>query len=331
MQKPVSIFASAACLAFGSAPAQAEHNWLSAGEFGAKPDRIHVLIDIGEIKAEEDGPFGAREAFISMPVMIIYESADKPDWSQFELRNYCDANNSSKVANILTYYRNDTSSKDMASIVFNPSKEFVGSLSSLVCGDSDKAFASGQFKPTPAEVAKDWNPTDYPWNKLWLDGKRPPYTTTDTRTRAEKDAEFDAKMAEAKAALGAAEATAISQIEKSKADEAFWKDQAIRRKNRPKSKLNAPLEAWLRRDEEYLVQALGMPDKAYNAGNTRILFYDSRGNWAQVFTTTDENGNVVSSSSQSYVCSLTLELQNNQLIDFKLAGNSCDYGEFAGR
>jgi hypothetical protein len=329
MQKLFLMFATAACAVLGSAPALADYNWVSAGQFGTKPDRVQVLIDVGNIKADEDGPFGARESFIALPVYVIYESVDKPDYSRFTLRNFCGEKNYTKVADVFTYWRNDTSSQEFSSIAFTPSVELTTSLVSSICGNPETAFSGSQFTTIPAENAADPYPNDYPWKKLWLDNKRPPYTST--RTQAEKDAEYEKLLAETKAVLGAAEADAMSQIQKSQAEEAFWKDQAIRRKNRPKSKLNAPLEAWLRRDEEYIVQALGMPDQAYNAGNTRILFYDSRGNWAQVFTTTDENGNVLSSSSQSYVCSLTLELHNNQLIDFKLAGNSCDFGEFAGR
>lgn len=329
------VLAALAMLAFGGtakaddSDAPISYNWVSVGEFGEKPNRIQVLIDLAHIRAEEDGLYGAREYFINMRTYVIYESKDKPDYSSFDYRHFCGQTPATKIAYPFTYWRDNRQSNEQLDIAFEFPAELKETLGNLVCGDTAAVLASGKIKEIPAVFAKDGYPLTYPWKVTWLDGTRPPYTNTPSR--AEQDAEFNAKMAEAKAVLGAAEAGAMSQIEKSKAEEAFWKDQAIRRKNRPKSKLNAPLEAWLRRDEEYIVQALGMPDNAYNAGNTRILFYDSRGNWAQVFTTTDEYGNVVSSSSQSYVCSLTLELQNNQLIDFKLAGNSCDYGEFAGR
>lgn len=325
---PLSLLFAVIALGFSSA-AHAEYHWLSAGQFGAKPDRVEVLIDIGSVKADEDGPFGARESFITLPILVIYESSAKPDYSRVDLRVFCGTQPHAKTANAFTYWRNDTTSEDIASIAFTPAAGFTQSLIDLICGDQAVALASGQFKQIPAESANEAFPIDYPWKKVWLDNKRPAYTST--RTRAEKDAEFDRKMAEAKAMLANGEAMALGQIEKSNAEDDFWKDQVRRRRDRPKSRLNASLESWLRKDEEYIIQTLGMPDSAYNAGNTRILFYDSRGNWTQKVTTTDQNGNVLSSSQYDYVCSLTLELRNNQLIDFKLQGNSCGYGEFGGR
>ena len=328
MRKLLFSFLACAIVCISASPAWAEYNWISAGQFGTKPDRVEVLVDIGNAKAEEAGPFGAREAFIGLPVYIIYESASNPDYSRFTLRNYCDGKRPVKIADVFTYYRNDTKSEAESSIVFESTPQFIQSLMGLVCGNSAAVLSSGQFKQIPAENAKDPYPNSYPWKKVWLDGKRPPYTSADKRTRAEKDVEFNALMAQAKGQLAGAEASAVGKIAQSNAEDAFWKDQAVRRKNRPKSKLNAPLEGWLRKNETFIVQQMGIPDKAYLSGNTRMLYYDSRGNWSQVFTTTDQYGRVLNTARKDYFCEVTLELQNDQLIDFKVNGNSCDYGEF---
>jgi hypothetical protein len=343
-----------------STQAYAESNWMIAHETGAKPNRIVVMIDIGEAKVDEirgeygpGGPYlpgpkkksvnetvDAAEAnlaavlgkttgpFISLPLYIVYESSAQPDYSSMTVRNFCDRKINDLYAPF-TFWRNDTKSNDMSGVAYQLPQDLMDKFLNLTCGDTQKAFAAGGYKLLPTEDANKWYPGSYPWTGLWLDGTRPPYTG---RTVAEAKADFDKAAAKAQAEMDImvanAEATVRDQKQKLDASDAFWKDQAIRRKNRPKSKLNAPLEAWLQKDEEYLIQALGMPDNAYNAGNTRILFYDSRGNWSQVFTTTDENGNVMNQSRNDYYCNLTLELQNNQLIDFKVVGNSCDYGEF---
>ncbi len=309
-------------------PASAESNWLIAGEYGQKPDRTVVMIDIGETKVdhlrwEDEGPF------IGMPIFIVYESADKPDWSRLTLRNYCD-DKKNEIADANTYWRHDVNEAGVQHIKFTPTPEFSTLLFSLACGDTAAALNSGQFKPIDPVSAKDPYPGSYPWKKMWLDGKRPPYSTNDKRTRAEKDAEFDAQMAKARATLAGGVAMAEAVIEKDKTETAFWEDQAERRKYRPKSKLNSFLEAWLRKDEQFIVQNLGVPDGVYVAGNSRFLTYFN--GWTQRFTTTDaQTGQVVGIDEQSYVCELTMELLDNKMIDFKFKGNSCGYGEFAGR
>jgi hypothetical protein len=354
---------AAVVFAGGATPAFAESGWVIAGEYGQKPNRIVVMIDIGETKIDEIrgeyGPGGqpylpgpkkksvnkavdAAEAefaavvgvttgpFISVPLYITYESAEKPDYSSMTVRNFCDRKINDLYAPF-TYWRNDTKSNELSGVPFTLPQEFMDKILNLTCGNAQEAFKNGGFKPIAVKQQYSYTPIGYPWEALWIDGSRPPYNGK--RTIAEMRADVDASIASAQAMLGGAitktEESLRDQKQKMDENDAFWKDQASRRKLRQKTKLNAPLEAWLKKDEEFLVQSLGMPDKAYNAGNTRILFYDSRGNWSQVFTATDPYGNVISQNSKDYYCNLTLELQNNQLIDFRVVGNSCDYGEFA--
>jgi hypothetical protein len=354
---------STACI-MAVAPAYADSNWAVAGEYGQTPNRSMVMVDIGSAKVDETrgeyGPGGqpylpgpkkksinptvdAAEAqlaavlgkttgpFISITLVIVHESANAPDFSTMTIRNFCDR----KINDIswpLTYWRDHNKSTEQSAIVFPSKDEVMTKVLNLTCGDTSKAYLEGGFKAVTGEFKTNPYPIAYPWKTAWAGATRPTYRVLSPEEKAARRAENDAIAAKARAtldgALASTEATARGLKSKLDVDDAFWKDQAQRRKYRQKSKLNAPLEAWLKKDEEYLVQQLGMPDKAYNAGNTRILFYDSRGNWSQVFTTTDVNGNVVNQSQNDYYCNLTLELRNNQMIDFKVVGNSCDYGEF---
>jgi hypothetical protein len=308
-------------------PAIAESNWWIAGQMGQKPNRIVVMIDIGntkpdEVRSDDKGPF------IAMPVFIVYEAATSPDYSRLTLRNYCDKQKTD-VVDVNSYWRNDVNEPGIAALRFKPSDEGTKLLFQLACGDAAATLASGHFEPMDVEYRNQWYPGSYPWKKLWLDGKRPAYTTSDTRSQPEKDAEWAGKMAEAQRILAGGTAMATGVIDKANADTAFWEDQAIRRKSRPKSKLNPYLEGWLRKDEQYIVQNLGVPDGVYATGNSRFLTYFN--GWTQRFTSTNAvTGQVVGIEEQSYVCELTMELQDNKMIDFKFKGNSCGYGEFAG-
>lgn len=342
--------------------ASAESRWIVAGEYGQKPDRTLVLIDLGETKVDEFrgeyGPGGqpysqgpkkksvnesvdAAEAalaavvgnttgpFISVPMWIVYESADKPDYSNGTIRNFCDR----KINDIywpFTYWRNDKSSKAESAIALSAKQEVMDKVFNLTCGDAQTAFVAGGFKPIAGDAAKSSYPTNYPWESLWLDGKRPAYANVDQATLDAKEAKLRATIADTQATLGSAEAIALSQIKKSNEESEFWKDQAERRKHRPKSKLNPFLEGWLRQNEQYIVQNLGVPDGVYAAGNSRFLTYFN--GWAQVLTTTNAaTGEVLGSSQKDFVCELTMELQDDKMIDFKFKGNSCGFGEFSGR
>lgn len=310
-----------------ASPVRAESNWLNAGEYGTKPDRVMVMIDLGEVKAdvlyqEDKGPF------IALPIYIIYEAANKPDYSRMTLRSYC-AKGVSEVANASSYWRHDVKEFGLSGFRFTPSHDWTKIAFDLVCGDSEAALQSDQFKPIDEASAKHWYPASYPWKKVWLDGRRPAYTTNDKRTQADKDAEWEAKSAGLSKMLGSTESMLLAQIKKSDEETAFWDDQVERRKNRPKSKLNPYLEGWLRKDEQYIVQNLGVPDGLYVAGSSRFLTYFN--GWSQRFTTTNQmSGQVMAVSEESYICELTMELQNNKLIDFKFKGNSCGFGEFSG-
>jgi hypothetical protein len=355
------ILLTAAVFGAWAAPALAESSWVIAGDYGQKPARVVVMIDIGNVKIDEIrgeyGPGGqpyspgpkkaavnesvdAAEAtlasvlgkttgpFISVPMLVVYESANQPDFSKVTVRNFCDR----KINDIyrpFTYFRNDSSSKDESAVALPERTALMDKLFNLTCGDTQATFAAGGFKPVVGEDAADSFPSDHPWKALWLDGKRPAYAKVSQATRDAREAEFQATVAKTKAILGSSEAVALGQIDQSNAESAFWKDQAQRRKHRPKSKLNPFLEGWLRKDEQYIVQNLGVPDGVYAAGNSRFLTYFN--GWTQRFTTTNVmSGQVMGVEEQSYVCELTMELQDDQMIDFKFKGNSCGFGEFAG-
>lgn len=356
-----SLLFSAALLGAWASPSRADYSWIIAGDYGQKPARVVVMIDLGNVKVDdirgELGPGGqpyspgpkkesinesidAAESalaavlgnrtgpFMSIPMMVVYESADQADFSSFTVRNFCDR----KINDIyhpFTYYRNDSSSKEESAVVLPDRKALLDKVFNLTCGDTEATFATAGFKPVAGEDAVDAFPSDHPWKVLWLDGKRPAYAKVSQATRDAREAEFQATLAKTKAILGSSEAMALGQIDKSNAESAFWKDQAERRKHRPKSKLNPFLEGWLRKDEQYIVQNLGVPDGLYVAGNSRFLTYFN--GWTQRFTTTNVmSGQVVGIEEQSYVCELTMELLNDQMIDFKFKGNSCGFGEFAG-
>ncbi len=351
---------------FGSAAktAHAESQWILAGESGVKPNRSAIFVDIASVEVNEIrgeyGPDGqpylpepqkksvnaevdAAEAqlaavlgkttgpFMELKLVVINEAVDVAEFSTMTIRNFC----SRKINDIswpLTYWRNGNKSTEPADIVFPLKPEVMTKILELTCGDTNAAFERG-FKLIEGSDAKTSLPLDYPWEQMWADGARPPYTVTQAQKDAAK-AENAALAAQTQAmidtALGNAENTARTLKKNLDEDDAFWKDQVERRKYRPKSKLNSFLEAWLRKDEQYIVQNLGVPDGVYVAGNSRFLTYFN--GWTQRFTTTDvQTGQVVGIDEQSYVCELTMELLDDKMIDFKFKGNSCGYGEFAGR
>jgi hypothetical protein len=353
---------AATLLGLWATTAYCESRWVIAGEYGQKPERILVLIDLGETKLDEIrgeyGPGGlpysngpkkksvnesvdAAEValaavvgkttgpFISVPMWVVYESADKPDYSNGTIRNFCDR----KINDIywpFTYWRNDTSSKDESAIALSTKREVMDKVLNLTCGDTQAAFVAGGFKPIVGDDAKTTYPTNYPWKSVWLDGKRPASAEIDQATLDAREAKIRATIADTQAMLGKSEAIALGQIKKSNDESAFWIDQAERRKHRPKSKLNPFLEGWLRQNEQYIVHNLGVPDGLYVVGNSRFLTYFN--GWSQVFTTSNAlTGEVVGSSQKDYVCELTMELQDDKMIDFKFKGNSCGFGEFSGR
>jgi hypothetical protein len=359
-----SLLLTVATFGLCASAVQAERQWILAGETGVKPNRSAVFVDIASVKIDETkgeyGPGGqpylhgppkksvnasvdAAEAqlagilgkttgpFMSIELAVVHESADQPEFSNMTVRNFCDRN-INDIAGPFTYWRNDKSSKEQVDVVFPIKTEVMSKVLELTCGDTEAAFAKG-FKVISGSDTQTSLPLNYPWEQMWTDGVRPAYQITQSQKDAAiaENAAMAAKtQAMLNTALGKAENTARGLKQNLEEDDAFWKDQAERRKYRPKSKLNPFLEGWLRKDEQYIVQNLGVPDGVYVAGNSRFLTYFN--GWSQVFTTTDvQSGQVLDTSEQSYVCELTMELQDNQMIDFKFKGNSCGFGEFAGR
>jgi hypothetical protein len=305
-----------------AAAVEADHQWVAVGQWNTKPNRIVVLVNLKQIKVDTEGPMGTGKPYIGIPTYIIYESKDKPDFSSYTIRNYCDQTPAMQIADPFTFWRDYRKSNEASAIAFKLPDDASATLHKLVCGDAQAVLNSGALHGISREFEIKPYPNEFPWKVVWLDGERTPYTNVPSR--AERDAEFNALMA--KAVAMNAEGQAKMEGELRKMDQ-----QAARDKNRPKSKLNILFSPWVGKDEEYIVQNMGMPDKAYGAGSTRMLSYDSRGNWAQVFTTTDENGNVLSTARKDYYCNVTFEFQNDEMIDFKVVGNSCEYGEFNRR
>ena len=118
-----SLLFSAVLLGAWASPSRADYSWIIAGDYGQKPARVVVMIDLGNVKVDdirgELGPGGqpyspgpkkesinesidAAESalaavlgnrtgpFMSIPMMVVYESADQADFSSFTVRNFCD-------------------------------------------------------------------------------------------------------------------------------------------------------------------------------------------------------------------------------------------------
>jgi hypothetical protein len=310
-----------------------DHTWAAAGQWGVKPNRIVALVDLAAIKigseettimTAEGFPLPVRKSYIGVPIYIIYESKDKPDFSSYTIKNYCRETPATKIGDPFTFWRDNRKSNEASAIAYTLPKQTSDMLHNLVCGDAETVLKSGSIIGIDPQHSTVAYPNDLPWKLAWQDGVRPPYTNMPSREQ--QDTEYNALLAKAKD-INAANA---AQEEKLKGDLRRMDQEAALAKARPKSQLNLIFQAWLGKDEAYVQRSMGVvPDNAYNAaGGVRILSYDSRGNWGRVYTTTDENGNVINTTEENYTCNVTFKFQNNKMFDFAVVGNSCRDGEF---
>jgi hypothetical protein len=294
-------------------PALAESNWWIAEETGSKPNRVMVLVDLGDVRSDELRAEGTGP-FIEVKLNVIYESASQPDFSSMRVRNFCDRQ-TSDVYIPFTYWRDNRSDNTLAGIAHMPSKATLANLLTLTCVDAKKGMMAGQFKPISGPASTNPYPTDYPWKSAWLDGSRPAYTKTgtiavqptDNLTAEQRQAAYE-KLRDA--TVNKAQGT-IAQINR---DKAFQQASAQHLANRKATKYDRYLLGWIGQSEDQLIQKWGSPNQTGQTSLTYQLTLD--------WEFKNEYGQVEDEDSTR--CDITFEIFEGKVFDFGFRGQQCE-------
>ncbi len=293
-------------------PAFAENNWWIAEETGSKPNRVMVLVDLGEMRSDELRAEGTGP-FIEVKLNVIYESASQPDFSSMRVRNFCDRK-TSDVYMPFTYWRDNRSDNTLAGIAHMPSKAMLANLLELTCVDAKKGMLAGQLKPISGPASTNPYPTDYPWKSVWLDGNRPAYSKTGTvAVQPTDNLTIEQRQAAYEKLKDATVNKAQGKIAQINSDKAFQKASAQHLANRRATKYDRYLFGWIGQTEDQLIQKWGSPHQS----GQDFLKYKLTLDWEfknQFDQVLDED---------STRCDITFELLEGKVFDFGFKGEEC--------
>ncbi|WP_334185284.1 hypothetical protein [Novosphingobium sp.] len=250
----------------------------------------------GEVRAGPDPQFDIR-------VDEVFESAAKPNRIMAKYRVNC-ARGTVGVQHGQVQWR-DRRPEDLSEKAGHAPASFGESqLVKFVCNRGKDARDRNPAKTSPqlgflfiGETGM--SPTDFIWQHLWDDGKRPAFTYKPSA------AELDAieKRLENNLARGTALAGQVI-------------DSHQRSANR--SGRNTLMETWIGKAERDFTGSWGAPDRFVDAyGGVRTLYYRK----GYVNRGSNVYGQVL--SEDYHWCDVTVEVQNGVIRDYSTSGNEC--------
>jgi len=302
-------------------PAQANQWLVHTG--GERPNRTFTVVDEDFINPE----FNSDTSF-KVEAATIYEAASQPDWTTANYHVDCQRK-TLRIDLVQISPRNGALRRGQDVSEHAPADVIEHQILTFAC---DKGQKSSAQRAEEREANNDprnfiyMGPISLPkvvdaaWEKLWVDGQRPAYSSD--VSIAEQNAQVEQIMRDKDKLV--AQAGGIAAQSQRDAD-ALAASQKRRSDRLKREKEVAPaLEEWIGRSEAELTDAWGPPATISDGGPVRTLVYrrtHSEFHDAQV----GQTGNVAhfEKRENQFHCDLTLEFRSGVLEDYFTAGDRC--------
>lgn len=313
---------TAAVLALGMATAAHANQWL-VYTGGDRPNRTFTTIDEDFINPE----FNSDTSF-KVEAATIYEAPSQPDWMTANYHVDC-TQKTVRIDLVQISPRNGALRRgaDVASHAAADVTEHQ--IITFACDKGQKKAAQRASEREANNDPRNFiylgpislpKVVDLAWEKLWVDGKRPAYSSD--VSIADQNAQVEQIMKDKDKLV--AQAGGIA--EKSQRDADSLAASQKRRKDRLKrEKEVAPaLEEWIGHSEAELIDAWGRPATVSDRGPSRTLVYRR----THIETYDAQVGQVGNAAyyekrENQFHCDLTLEFRGGVLEDYFTAGDRC--------
>jgi hypothetical protein len=344
--KRISYLFGILAVAVCAAPAQAG-NWMMVYADGQKPSRNAYYVEIESLRsrmtaaeklATLEGHNPSPNPQKQVHVMQVLEDVKLPDRIGYTIDINCQSNQM-KLSNVVLFLRNSTT-ESLPDTDWRPIQQmWAAQTAQFACNEAawQAALAKDLKNPqNPTELVKlgflpvgehaiSYDLADTTWQAFWQDGQRPAYTTAMTPEEIERlNQQVDQQIKAAKQQLDSMIGIVQGELGEMKEREAIRQEIAQRKKEHPNTRAYQRMQGWLGLDEKLILQSWGNPANVYDTGKTRFISYN-RGYQERWVIPTVNGGQII---ENNFNCEITFELQRGeqlgyQVVDFKLAGNSC--------
>jgi hypothetical protein len=333
-------------VAICAAPAQAG-NWIMVYADGERSSRTAYYVDVESLRSQNspaeqldilEGKKPQQQTKKQIQVIQVMESPKMPDRMSYTIDINCQSNQM-RISDALALLYSGTI-ESMPNIDWHPIHQtWASQTAKFACNEAEwkTALAQDMKNPdNPTELLKlgflpfgeyhiSSDLVDATWQTFWRDGKRPEYTGKMTPEEiARRNEELGQQIAAARQHLAAMTQLAQGELSKMKERDTIRQEIAQRKKDHPNTPAFQRMQGWLGLDEKLILQSWGTPANIYDTGKTRFISYN-RGYQERWVIPTVDGGQII---ENNFNCEITFELQRGeqlgyQIVDFKLAGNSC--------
>ncbi len=299
-------------------------DWWYVYAGGQSPSREVNYIDAlsvetrVDIEAISSGKFDPRNpaSFVEADGVAVFEdSKNKPARINGRVRVKCDTQQIMFLQSYRQYWKADRFEQSPPTQWFDANSDLkFKKIAHFLCRPKER-----NDKNQMVRVYQKEDPLDFTWDVAWSEIPKPKFTTS--KTKAQALADYDKQVARIQATIKEGSEKAEAQRAQILRDEKVTAAEQRSLFSKMRSKASPLLHSWLGAEEGALVASWGVPNSSHNATNARFLSYVY--GFERQYSTQDQNGSVVSSSSEEWSCNMTFEVRDGIIKDYRSEGNYC--------